>query len=188
MVCGVHEAPPQPAAPRQVSARPPCCSIYVVSGRRGAAPSRPATNLLCPSPARAVQISGNRVVGGSSWLIPLRSDWANEEQFASVELRRCKLHLEFFALRSMPTFWVRPDVPDTTSESRRDGVKIAQSGRAGTSIQGSSERRRRGTKPGLGVRSFSFARPVGPTARRQPSPDLASPWCWLAHCTLCGFP
>ena len=72
------------------------------------------------------KLAGNRVVGGCSWLIPLRSDRANEKQVASVELLRCKLHLEFFALRSMPSFWVRPDVPDTTSESRRDGLKVAQ--------------------------------------------------------------
>jgi len=32
----------------------------------------------------------------------------NEKQVASVELLRCKLHLEFFDLRSMPTFFARP--------------------------------------------------------------------------------
>jgi len=38
------------------------------------------------------------------------------------------------------------------------------------------------------VRPIRSSRPGGPAAKRQPSPDLASPWCWLAHCTLCGFP
>jgi hypothetical protein len=41
-------------------------------------------------------------------VIPLRSDWANEKQVASVELLRCKLHLEFFDLRPVPTFLARP--------------------------------------------------------------------------------
>ena len=40
--------------------------------------------------------------------LPLRSDWANEKEVASVELLRCKLHLEFLDLRAVPTFLARP--------------------------------------------------------------------------------
>jgi hypothetical protein len=44
-------------------------------------------------------------------------------------LLRCKLRLEFFALRSMLTFLARAlNVPDTTSESRRDGCNIRSYG------------------------------------------------------------
>jgi hypothetical protein len=72
------------------------------------------------------KLAGNQVVEGSSWLIPLRSDWPNEKQVASVDLLRDKLYREFFDLRSVPAFLARPNLPDTTSESRRDGVKVAQ--------------------------------------------------------------
>jgi hypothetical protein len=54
------------------------------------------------------KLAGDRVVGGCSWLIPLKSDWANEKQLVSVELLRYKLHREFLALRSLPTFLARP--------------------------------------------------------------------------------
>jgi hypothetical protein len=71
-------------------------------------------------------LAGNRVIGGCSWLTPLRSEWANEKQVVSVELPRHRLHRELFALLSLRTFFGSPlNVPDTNSESRRDGVKVA---------------------------------------------------------------
>jgi hypothetical protein len=68
-------------------------------------------------------------------------------------------------------------VREVTSQKRPAKPKISQSSRRQVSCS----------------TAFFFAmtmnaRPGGPTAKRQPSPDLASPWCWLAHCTLCGFP
>jgi hypothetical protein len=42
------------------------------------------------------------------FVLLLLGDWANEKQVVSVELLRYKLHREFFALRSMPTFLARP--------------------------------------------------------------------------------
>jgi hypothetical protein len=49
-------------------------------------------------------------------------------------MMRCKLHLEFFDLRALPTFLARLHVPETTSESRRDGVNVAQDVSPGYSL------------------------------------------------------
>ena len=60
---------------------------------------------------------------------------ANEKQVASVELLRCKLHLEFFASALGAYFFRALNLPDTTSESRRDGVKVAQDVSPGCTLE-----------------------------------------------------
>jgi hypothetical protein len=37
-----------------------------------------------------------------------------------------QIALAFFVLCSVPIFWRAINIPDTTSESRRDGVKVAR--------------------------------------------------------------